>query len=59
MVKQLTSVAGAAFALAMVSFPAFAVSPINVPEPSSLALFSGGGAAGAVIYAVNRWIRRK
>jgi Zn-dependent alcohol dehydrogenase len=59
MVKKLTIAFGVALGCAAIAGPAFAVQPIHVPEPSSLALFSAGGVGVGALYIANRWLRRK
>jgi hypothetical protein len=48
-----------AIGLSVIALPVFAITPPAVPEPSSAALFGAGGIGVAVVYAINRWIRRK
>ncbi|NDP48439.1 MAG: PEP-CTERM sorting domain-containing protein [Sulfuriferula multivorans] len=40
--------------LAIVSFPALAVTVATIPEPGALSLFGIGAVAGLVIWAKNR-----
>lgn len=56
---RIVVLAGAGLSLAMLAAPAFATPTIAAPEPSTLAIFGSGGAGAALVYAVNRWIRRK